>query len=148
MGGYDSGDYYDDDDQAAEEPQLAGLSELPSPPNPDLQFLRDDEAEAVTVDAKEEELIQPRAAVLATKLISVGIEVTVRAERGRPAINALGLLLPAQDRERWTEEWMAEWVDLGSRPLRTQVAFLLRVALRSGPHLAWTLRQARRQRAG
>ncbi|MEU3700044.1 hypothetical protein AB0E75_31355 [Streptomyces griseoviridis] len=42
---------------------------------------------------------------------------------------------------------MAEWVDLGKQPLRTRVAWLLRVTLRSGLYFAWSLRlAARRQR--
>jgi hypothetical protein len=50
-------------------------------------------------------------------------------------------------RERWSEEWMAEWVDLGKQPLRTRVAWLMRIAVRSGLYFAWTLRlAARRQR--
>jgi hypothetical protein len=69
-----------------------------------------------------------------------------RLRRARPLIEALSRLLPADARERWSEEWMAEWIDLGKQPLRTRVAWLLRVTLRSGP-FAWSLRvAARRQR--
>jgi hypothetical protein len=61
--------------------------------------------------------------------------------------DALVHILPADTRDRWAEEWMAEWVDLGEEPLRTRVAYLLRLALRSGPYFAWALRlAARRQR--
>lgn len=71
-----------------------------------------------------------------------------RLQRVRPLFEALAHILPADDRERWSEEWMAEWADLGERPVYTRVAFLLRVTLRSGPYIAWTLRlAARRQRA-
>lgn len=69
-----------------------------------------------------------------------------RLRRARPLIEALSRLLPGDARERWSEEWMAEWVDLGKQPLRTRVAWLLRVTVRSGP-FAWSLRvAARRQR--
>ena len=70
-----------------------------------------------------------------------------RLRRGRALLAACSRLLPADERERWCEEWMAEWADLGERPVRIRVAFLLRIALRSGPYFAWTLRlTARRQR--
>lgn len=70
-----------------------------------------------------------------------------RLRRARPLIEALSRLLPADARERWSEEWMAEWVDLGKQPLRTRVAWLTRVTLRGGLYFAWTLRlAARRQR--
>jgi hypothetical protein len=68
-----------------------------------------------------------------------------RLRRARPLIEAFSRILPAGARERWSEEWMAEWVDLGKQPLRTRVAWLLRVTLRSGPYFAWTLRLAARQ---
>lgn len=71
-----------------------------------------------------------------------------RMRRARPLFEALAHILPADARERWSEEWMAEWVDLGEEPLRTRVAYLLRVTLRSGLYFAWALRlAARRQRA-
>jgi hypothetical protein len=71
-----------------------------------------------------------------------------RLQWGRPLFEALAHVLPADSRERWAEEWTAEWVDLGERRLRTRVAFLMRVALRSLPSIAWTLRlSARRQSA-
>jgi hypothetical protein len=70
-----------------------------------------------------------------------------RLQRARPLFEALAHILPADTRDRWREEWMAEWADLGERPLRTRVAWLLRVTLRSGPSCAWILRFAtRRQR--
>ena len=70
-----------------------------------------------------------------------------RLRRARPLFEALVHILPADERERWCEEWLAEWADLGERPVRIRVAFLLRIALR-GPYFAWTLRLAtRRQRA-
>ncbi len=70
-----------------------------------------------------------------------------RLQRARPLFEALSRLLPANARDRWPEEWMAEWVDLGKQPLRTRVAWLLRVTLRSGLYFAWSLRlAARRQR--
>ncbi|MFI6038098.1 hypothetical protein ACIBBD_28900 [Streptomyces sp. NPDC051315] len=71
-----------------------------------------------------------------------------RIRRARLLFETLAQVLPADARERWCEEWMAEWVDLGEQPVRTRVAYLLRVALHSGPYFAWTLRlAARRQRA-
>lgn len=140
MGGFDSGPDYDEE-PAAEKPLPPGYSVRLE----DFRPLRDDEKEAIPPDVKGERIAPARIAAVAS--IRAEGRVTVRIDRGRPVINALGLLLPTQDRERWTEEWMAEWVDLGSRPRRTRMAFLLRVALRSGPHLAWTLRQTRRQRA-
>ncbi|MEU6578286.1 hypothetical protein [Streptomyces sp. NPDC046805] len=70
-----------------------------------------------------------------------------RLQRAKLLFEALAHILPADARDRWCEEWMAEWADLGERPLRTRVAWLLRVTLRSGPSCAWTLRFAtRRQR--
>lgn len=72
-----------------------------------------------------------------------------RLQRGRPLFEALAHILPADARERWAEEWTAEWLDLGEQPLRTRVAFLMWVTLRSLPSIAWTLRlAARRQSAG
>ncbi|GAA2523625.1 hypothetical protein [Streptomyces longisporus] len=69
-------------------------------------------------------------------------------ERARPLFRALTAVLPADDRERWCEEWTAEWLDLTEQPLPARAAFLMRVSLRSGPRLAWTLRlTAQRQRA-
>ncbi|MEV8547705.1 hypothetical protein [Streptomyces sp. NPDC051572] len=71
-----------------------------------------------------------------------------RLRRARPLFEALTHILPADARARWSEEWTAEWLDLGEQPLRTRVGFLLRVTLLSGPYFAWTLRlTARRQRA-
>lgn len=70
-----------------------------------------------------------------------------RLQRARPLFEALAHILPANVRDRWSEEWMAEWADLGDQLLRTRVAWLLRVTLRSGLYLAWGLRlAARRQR--
>lgn len=70
-----------------------------------------------------------------------------RLQRARPLFEALAHILPADARDRWCEEWMAEWVDLGEQPLRMRVAWLLRVILRGGPSCAWTLRfGTRRQR--
>lgn len=71
-----------------------------------------------------------------------------RLQRGRPLFEALAHILPVDARKRWAEEWTAEWGDLGERPLRTRVAFLMFITLRSLPYIAWTLRfAARRQRA-
>lgn len=70
-----------------------------------------------------------------------------RLRRGRPLFEALAHILPADARERWAEEWTAEWVDLGERPLRTRVAFLMWVTLRSLPSIAWTLRLAARRQS-
>lgn len=71
-----------------------------------------------------------------------------RLRRVRPLFEALAHILPADTRGRWAEEWTAEWIDLGESPLRTRVAFLIRVTLRGLPSIAWTLRfAARRQRA-
>ncbi|GHI10427.1 hypothetical protein Scel_87480 [Streptomyces cellostaticus] len=67
-----------------------------------------------------------------------------RLQRARLLFEALAHILPTDARDRWCEEWMAEWADLGERPLRTRVAWLLRVTLRSGPSCAWTLRFATR----
>lgn len=70
-----------------------------------------------------------------------------RVRRARPLFHALVHILPADDRDRYSEEWLAEWIDHSEKPLRTRLAYLLRVMLRSVPYFAWTLRTAaRRQR--
>ncbi|AZM51852.1 hypothetical protein DMA15_04000 [Streptomyces sp. WAC 01529] len=65
-----------------------------------------------------------------------------RSRRSR-CVNLAARLLPCQDRERWLEEWQAEWFDLGARPARVRVAFVARLVLHSGPRLAWLLRVGR-----
>ncbi|MGW3684492.1 hypothetical protein [Streptomyces prasinus] len=70
-----------------------------------------------------------------------------RLQRARLLFEALAHILPADARDRWCEEWMAEWADLGERPLRIRVAFLLRVTLGSLPSIAWTLRLAARRQS-
>lgn len=70
-----------------------------------------------------------------------------RLRRARLLFGALAHILPADARDRWCEEWMAEWADLGERPLRTRVAFLIRVTLGGLPSIAWTLRLAARRQS-
>jgi hypothetical protein len=70
-----------------------------------------------------------------------------RLQRAKLLFEALAHILPADARDRWCEEWMAEWADLGDRPLRTRVAFLVRVTLGGLPSIAWTLRLAARRQS-
>ena len=100
-----------------------GLGQIPPPPQESADAVRDEPASDMEDCAD------------------------LRLRRARPLFETLCRLLPADARERWSEEWMAEWVDLGKQPLRTRVAWLLRVTLRGGLYFAWTLRlAARRQR--
>ena len=55
------------------------------------------------------------------------------------ALSAAGALLPADERDRWTEEWKGELHSLGSRTARTR--FILSLLLAGGRRLAVTLRQ-------
>jgi len=78
-----------------------------------------------------------------------------RAQSRRSRFNLLGVraisvgtqLLPATARERWQEEWRAEWADLSERRRRTRLMFLVRLTLNSAPRLAWSLRRATQREA-
>ncbi|MFH8565521.1 hypothetical protein [Streptomyces sp. NPDC017988] len=67
----------------------------------------------------------------------------VRPPRPSKCVNLAARLLPGRDRERWVEEWQAEWFDLASRSPRVRAVFVARVILHSGPRLAWLLRVRR-----
>ncbi|MFJ8534162.1 Rho termination factor N-terminal domain-containing protein [Streptomyces sp. NPDC093591] len=54
-------------------------------------------------------------------------------------------LLPAGARERWQEEWRAEWTDLTELSRRKRLLYLLRLTLHAAPRLAWSLRRAQRE---
>ncbi|MEU6914827.1 Rho termination factor N-terminal domain-containing protein [Streptomyces olindensis] len=64
---------------------------------------------------------------------------------GIRAISLGTQLLPAAARERWQEEWRAEWADLSDRPRRTRLTYLIRITVNSAPRLAWSLRRASRR---
>lgn len=66
---------------------------------------------------------------------------------GTRAISLGTQLLPAAARERWQEEWKAEWADLADRPGRTRLMYLVRLTVNSAPRLAWSLRRASRREA-
>ncbi|MEU0727590.1 Rho termination factor N-terminal domain-containing protein [Streptomyces sp. NPDC006140] len=66
---------------------------------------------------------------------------------GIRAISLGTQLLPAAARERWQEEWKAEWADLAERPGRTRLMYLVRITAHSAPRLAWSLRRASRREA-
>jgi hypothetical protein len=55
------------------------------------------------------------------------------------ALSAAGALLPADERDRWAEEWKGELHALGSRTARA--SFILSLLLTGGRRLAVTLRQ-------
>ncbi|MFD7980202.1 hypothetical protein [Streptomyces sp. NPDC059071] len=72
---------------------------------------------------------------------------TPRDRRSTRIISAAAQCLPSTQRERWVEEWAAEWQDMASAPRRTRWAFLTRLLLRTGPKLAWVLRVQQRREA-
>ena len=55
------------------------------------------------------------------------------------ALGAAGALLPAEERDRWVEEWKSELHSLGSRTARAR--FSLSLLFAGGRRLAVTLRQ-------
>ncbi|WP_435850537.1 Rho termination factor N-terminal domain-containing protein [Streptomyces olindensis] len=66
---------------------------------------------------------------------------------GLRAISLGTQLLPAAARDRWQEEWRAEWADLADRPGRARLMYLVRLTVNSAPRLAWSLRRASRREA-
>ncbi|MFF2780576.1 hypothetical protein ACFVU3_37460 [Streptomyces sp. NPDC058052] len=76
-----------------------------------------------------------------------GTARTRRDERATLIVGAAVRLLPPRQRNRWAEEWTAEWHDMAGAPRLARVAFLARLLLRSGPALAWVLRVHRRREA-
>ena len=68
----------------------------------------------------------------------------------RARFNAFGVraislgtqLLPAAARERWQEEWRAEWADVVEQRRRARLMFLVRLTFSSAPRLAWSLRRS------
>ncbi|MBW5424329.1 hypothetical protein GKQ77_22625 [Streptomyces sp. BG9H] len=77
------------------------------------------------------------------QLAAVPSPSAARRPRRSRCVNLAARLLPCQDRERWLEEWQAEWFDLAARPARVRVGFVARLVLHSGPRLAWLLRVGR-----
>jgi hypothetical protein len=66
---------------------------------------------------------------------------------GMRAISVGTQLLPAAARDRWQEEWRAEWADLAERHRRTRLMYLVRLTLNSAPKLAWSLRRSSQREA-
>jgi hypothetical protein len=84
------------------------------------------------------------SAVTALSIVAAALpSALVRTPRPSKCVNLAARLLPGRDRERWVEEWQAEWFDLASRSPRVRAVFVARVILHSGPRLAWLLRVRR-----
>ncbi|MFI2618650.1 hypothetical protein [Streptomyces sp. NPDC018584] len=95
-----------------------------------------------------EDEADPSAGSAVTALSTVAVAVTLPSALDQPprpskCVNLAARLLPGRDRERWVEEWQAEWFDLASRSPRVRAVFVARVILHSGPRLAWLLRVRR-----
>ncbi|WP_223773271.1 hypothetical protein [Streptomyces sp. 135] len=69
-----------------------------------------------------------------------------RASSSPRLISLAAALLPGAQRDRWTEEWTAEWADLSERPAHTRWPYLCRLLLHGAPRLAWSARRVARRR--
>ncbi|WPO75268.1 MULTISPECIES: hypothetical protein [unclassified Streptomyces] len=116
----------------------------PVPGTPLPEPVRTEAAEDDIRVAEDEADPSADSAVTALSTVAAALpSVLARPPRPSKCVNLAARLLPGRDRERWVEEWQAEWFDLASRSPRVRAVFVARVILHSGPRLAWLLRVRR-----